>query len=146
MIRFFITTAFFLVIGLLGYNYFWGTAQEKEQAQEIFSKGAEAIGAGADLLKSEYQKYNDGKYDEALDNIGDGLSKLKENSGELLGEINSWEERKDDWDQNKIDLQELLDADLDSIDEEKLKRAFAALKEEREMLENEGKRLKEKAE
>ena len=146
MIRFFITTAFFLVIGLLGYNYFWGTAQEKEQAQEIFSKGAEAIGAGADLLKSEYQKYNDGKYDEALDNIGDGLSKLKENSGELLGEINSWEERKDDWDQNKIDLQELLDADLDTIDEEKLKRAFAALKEEREILENEGKRLKEKAE
>ena len=146
MIRFFITTAFFLVIGLLGYNYFWGTAQEKEQAQEIFSKGAEAIGAGADLLKSEYQKYNDGKYDEALDNIGDGLSKLKENSGELLGEINSWEERKDDWDQNKIDLQELLDVDLDTIDEEKLKRAFAALKEEREILENEGKRLKEKAE
>ena len=146
MIRLLITTAFFLVIGLLGYNYFWGTAQEKEQAQEIFSKGAEAIGAGADLLKSEYQKYNDGKYDEALDNIGDGLSKLKENSGELLGEINSWEERKDDWDQNKIDLQELLDADLDTIDEEKLKRAFAALKEEREILENEGKRLKEKAE
>ena len=141
-----ITTAFFLVIGLLGYNYFWGTAQEKEQAQEIFSKGAEAIGAGADLLKSEYQKYNDGKYDEALDNIGDGLSKLKENSGELLGEIDSWEERKEDWDQKKIDLQEQLDADLDSINEEKLKRAFAALKEEREILENEGKRLKEKAE
>ena len=40
----------------------------------------------------------------------------------------------------------LLDTDLDSIDEEKLKSAFAALEEEREMLENEGKRLKEKAE
>ena len=146
MIRLLISTAFFLVIGLLGYNYFLGTPQEKEQAQEIFSKGAEAVGAGADLLKSEYQKYNDGKYDEALDNISDGLSKLKENGGELLGEIDSWEEKKDDWNQKKIDLQELLGADLDSIDEEKLKRAFAALEEEREMLENEGKRLKEKAE
>ena len=146
MIRLLITTAFFLVIGLLGYNYFLGTAQEKEQAQEIFSKGAEAVGAGADLLKSEYHKYKDGKYDEALDNISNGLSKLKENGGELLGEIDSWEERKDDWDQKKIDLQELLDADLDSINDEKFKRAFAALNEEREILENEGKRLKEKAE
>jgi len=146
MIRLLITTAFFLVIGLLGYNYFLGTAQEKEQAQEIFSKGAEAVGAGADLLKSEYHKYKDGKYDEALDNISNGLSKLKENGGELFEEINSWEEKKDDWDQKKTDLQELLDADLDSINDEKFKRAFAALEEEREMLENEGKRLKEKAE
>lgn len=146
MIRFLITTAFFLIIGLLGYNYIFGTAEEKEQAQEIFSKGAEAVGAGADLLKSEYQKYKDGKYDEALDNISNGLSKLKEDGGELLGEINSWEERKDNWDQKKIDLQERLDVDLDSISEEKLERDFASLEEERKVLENEGKRLKEKAE
>jgi len=146
MIRFLITTAFFLVIGLLGYNYIFGTAQEKEQAQEIFSKGAEAVGAGADLLKLEYHKYKDGKYDEALDNISNSLSKLKENGGELLGEIDSWEERKDDWDHKKIDLQERLDVDLDSISEEKLERDFAALEEERKVLESEGTRLKEKAE
>ena len=53
MLRFIISTAFFLVIGLLSYNYFFGTAEEKEQAQEIFSKGAEVVGAGAGLLKSE---------------------------------------------------------------------------------------------
>lgn len=146
MIRFIITTTFFLVIGLLGYNYIFGTAEEKEQAQEIFSKGAEVVGAGAGLLKSEYQKYGDGKYDGALDNISNVLSKLKEDGGELLGEINSWEERKGDWDQKKIDLQERLDADLDSINKEKLKKAFAALENERKILENEGKQLKEKAE
>ncbi len=146
MIRLIITTAFFLVIGLLGYNYIFGTAQEKEQAQEIFSKGAEVVGAGAGLLKSEYQKYEEGKYDEALDNISNMLNKLKEDNGELFGEINSWEERKGDWDQKKIDLQELLNANLDSVNEEKLERAFDELEEEREMLENEGKQLKEKAE
>ncbi len=146
MIRFLITTAFFLIIGLLGYNYIFGTTEEKEQAQEIFSKGAEAVGAGADLLKSEYHKYKDGKYDEALDNISNGLSKLKENGGELLGEIDSWEERKNDWGQKKIDLQERLDVDLDSINEEELERDFAALEEERKVLESEGTRLKEKAE
>lgn len=146
MIRFIITTAFFLVIGLLGYNYFFGTAEEKEQAQEIFSKGAEVVGAGTDLLKSEYQKYEDGKYDEALDNINNLLSKLKENGGELLGEIDSWEQRKGDWDQKKIDLQKLLDSDSEFIDDEEVKRAIAELEKEREILENEGRRLKEKAE
>jgi len=146
MIRFIITTAFFLVIGLLSYNYFFGTAEEKEQAQEIFSKGAEVVGAGTDLLKSEYQKYEDGKYDEALDNINNLLSKLKENGGELLGEIDSWEQRKGDWDQKKIDLQKLLDSDSEFIDDEEVKRAIAELEKEREILEDEGRRLKEKAE
>ena len=146
MIRFIITTAFFLVIGLLSYNYFFGTAEEKEQAQEIFSKGAEVVGAGTDLLKSEYQKYEDGKYDEALDNINNLLSKLKENGGELLGEIDSWEQRKGDWDQKKIDLQKLLDSDSEFIDDEEVKRAIEELEKEREILENEGRRLKEKAE
>lgn len=144
MIRFIITTAFFLVIGLLGYNYFLGTAEEKEQAREIFSKGAEVVGAGAGLLKSEYQKYEEGKYDEALNNINNILSKLKEDGGELLEEINSWEERKDDWDQKKIDLEKLLDSD--SIDDEELMRSVAELEEGRKILEQEGIRLKQKAE
>ena len=146
MIRLIFTTAFFLVVVILGYNYFFGTAREKEQAQEIFSKGAEVIGSSANLLKSEYEKYGDGKYDGALDNISTILGKLKENDGELLEEIDSWEQKKDDWEQKKLDLQKLLDADLDSNNEEKLKKAFTALEEERETLENDGIRLKEKAE
>jgi gamma-glutamylcyclotransferase (GGCT)/AIG2-like uncharacterized protein YtfP len=87
MIRLIFTTAFSLVVVILGYNYFFGTAQEKEQAQEIFSKGAAVIGSGANLLKSEYVKYGDGKYDGALDNISTILGKLKENDEELLEEI-----------------------------------------------------------
>lgn len=145
MIRFIITTTFFLVIGLLSYNYFFGTAEEKEQAQEIFSKGAEVVGAGADLLKSEYQKYEEGKYDEALDNINNLLSKLKAHGGELLDEINEWEQRKNDWEDKKSDLQKLLDSDSESIDDEEIKNAIAALEKERKELESEGKQLKEKA-
>ena len=97
-------------------------------------------------MKSEYQKYEDGKYDEALDNINNLLSKLKEHGGELLGEINSWEQRKGDWDQKKIDLQNLLDSDSESIDDEEVKRTITELEKERKILENEGRRLKEKAE
>lgn len=146
MIRFIITTAFFLVIILLGYNYFYGTAQEKEQAQEIFSKGAEVVGAGVDLLKSEYHKYEDGKYDDALDNINNLLSNLKEQGGEIVGEIDQWEERKRDWDQKRIELDSLLNADSDYIDEEKVQEAIETLERERKILESEGNQLKEKAE
>jgi len=146
MIRFIFTAAFFLVVAILGYNYFFGTAQEKEQAQEIFSKGADVIGSGANLLKSEYKKYGDGKYDGALDNISTILEKRKENDGDLLEEIDNWEQKKDDWEQKKLDLQKLLDTDSDSINEEKFKKAFTALEEERKALENDGIRLKEKAE
>ena len=145
MIRSIFTTAFFLVVVILGYNYFFGTAQEKEQAQEIFSKGAEVVGSGASLLKSEYEKYGDGKYDGALDKISTILGKLKENDGELLKEIDSWERKKDDWEQKKLDLQKLLATNSDSINEEKFKKTLTTLEEERKTLENEGIRLKEKA-
>ncbi len=146
MFRFIISTAFFLVITLLSYNYFFGTAEEKEQAQEIFSKGAEVVGAGAGFLKSEYQKYQEGKYDEALENISHLLGKLKEQGGELLIEIESWKQRKNDWDQKKNDLQQLLDADPDAADRETVRKAITELEKERKILEGEGRRLQEKAE
>lgn len=146
MIRFIITTAIFLVIALLGYNYFYGTAQEKEQAQEIFSKGAEVVGAGADLLKSEYQKFQSGKYDNTLDNVNNLLSKVKEQGGELREEIDSWKQRKEHWDQKQNYLRTLLNSDSEFRDEEKVKKDIAELENEREILESEGKRLKEKAE
>lgn len=146
MLRFIISTAFFLVIGLLSYNYFFGTAEEKEQAQEIFSKGAEVVGAGAGLLKSEYQKYQEGKYDETLENVSHLLSRLKDQGGDLLEEIESWKQRKDDWEKKRNELRQLLDTDPEAIDGEKVKHAIAELEKERKILESEGNRLTEKVE
>ena len=146
MIRFILTTAFFLVVGILGYNYFFGTVQEQEQAKEIFSKGADVIGSSANLLKSEYKKYGDGKYDGALDNISTFLDKRKEKGGELLEEIDNWKKKKNDWEQKKLSLQKLLDSDPDSINKEKLNKDFTTLEEERKTLEKEGMQLKEKVE
>jgi gas vesicle protein len=146
MIRFILTTAFFLVIILLSYNYFFGTAEEKKQAREIFSKGAEVVGAGADLLKSEYQKYQDGKYDGALDNVGHLLDNIKEQSGELFEEIESWNQRKNEWDRKKDDLQQLLDTDPDAIDKEAVNSTITELEKERKMLEIEAQRLQAQAE
>jgi len=141
MIQKIISITILLVIGLLTYNYFFGTAQEREQAQDIFGKGAEVVGASADLLKAEYQKFNDGKYDEALNNINGLLSKLKEKGGE----IDDWKKRKEDWDQKKNDLEKLLDSDSSFVDEE-VKKSIEDLEKEGKALRAEGKLLKEKTE
>ena len=144
MIRLIISFAFFLVIGLLSYNYFFGTEQEKGQAQEIFTKGAEVVGASADLLEAEYEKFKEGKYDKSLQNISNFLSNVKGKGSELVVEINSWEKRKDDWNQKKNDIEKLLDSDSDLKNEE-IKKIIQELEIEGGLLRNEGKLLKEKA-
>lgn len=146
MIRKVISTLIVLVIGILAYNFFFGNPEEKQQAKEIFGKGAEVVGAGADLLKAEYQKFKDGKYDKALDKIGNLLSNLKEKGGEVVGEIDDWQQRKGEWDNKKNDLEELLKSGSDTIDGEKAKKAIEELEQEGKALEEEGKKLKEKAE
>ncbi|WP_293006776.1 hypothetical protein [Nitrosomonas sp.] len=144
MIRLIISFTFFLVIGLLSYNYFFGTEQEKGQAQEIFAKGAEVVGASADLLEAEYEKFKEGKYDKSLQNISNFLSNVKGKGSELVVEINSWEKRKDDWNQKKNDIEKLLDSDSDLKNEE-IKKIIQDLEIEGGLLRNEGKLLKEKA-
>ena len=146
MISKIISIVVILVIGLLTYNYFFGTPTEKEQAKEIIGKGAEVVGAGVDLLKVEYQKFRDGKYDKALDKIGDLLEDLKEKGGEMVKEIDDWQERKGSWDEKKNELEELLKSGSDSINKEEVKKAIEELEEEGKALKEEGQRLKEQSE
>jgi len=146
MIRKIISTAVVLVIGLLVYNYFFGTPEEREQSKEIFGKGAEVVGAGTDLLKAEYQKFKDGKYDKALEKIGDLLSNIKEKGGDLVDEIDQWQEKKGTWEDKKNELEKLLKSGAENIDKEKIKAEIKALEEEGKELEKEGQAIKEKSE
>ena len=146
MISRILSTAAILIIGLLAYNYFLGSQSEKEQAKEIIGKGAEVVGAGVDLLKVEYQKFRDGKYDKALDKIGDLLRDLKEKGGELVNEIDDWQDRKGSWDEKKNELEELLKSGSDSINEEEVKAAIKELEKEGEALKKEGQKLQEQSE
>lgn len=67
-----------LVAGILVYNYFFGTQQEKETSREIF-RGVRDLGKSTwDLLKSEKEKFDQGKYDDALDKIGSLFDSLKD--------------------------------------------------------------------
>lgn len=72
-----------LVVGLLGYNYFYGTDEEQAQSRNLVNK-AKDLGSDAwSLLRSERDKARAGKYDESLDHLKDLYSDLKDKAGEL---------------------------------------------------------------
>ncbi len=82
--KFLIKIALLLIVGIVAYNYFFGTPEEKEQSKKVFntakeagkavwSFGKEAFG----LLRSEKKKFDEGKYNEAVDNVGNLYDKLR---------------------------------------------------------------------
>lgn len=90
-----------LVVGILVYNYFFGDATEKAQSKEIFEKVGDLGKAGINLLRSEKEKFDDGKYDTALDKIGNLFDKVRDkaealNDSELLDDISRLEEKRQD--------------------------------------------------
>ena len=100
MLRSLIKLALFLVAGILVYNYFFGTPEEKAQSKEVFSDIKDLTKSAVGLLKSEKQKFNDGKYDDAVDKIGGLIDNLKgkaeqlENNRELLDQIADLQQKK----------------------------------------------------
>lgn len=80
------------VVGILVYNSFYGTDAEKETSRKVFGEVKDVWVAVGDLLRTEKQKFDEGKYDTALDKISDSFDSLKEkakeiNDSELLDKI-----------------------------------------------------------
>lgn len=83
MIKSLLKLGLLLLVAVIGYNYFFGTAEEKEQSREIIGKVRDVGRDAWGLLKSEKDKLDDGKYDGAVDKVGNTL----EGVGELLGKL-----------------------------------------------------------
>ncbi len=78
MIRSLIKLALLLVVGVLIYNYFFGTYEEKEQSKAVFRKVYDLGKDAYNVLRTEKEKFDEGKYDEAVDKIGGLLDNLKQ--------------------------------------------------------------------
>ncbi len=100
MIKSLLKLAFILVLGILIYNYFLGTDSEKEGAKKVFTEVKDIGVAVKDLLSSEKEKFDKGKYDNALNKIGDMLQGLKQNAEKIdknyLDRIRELDKMKDD--------------------------------------------------
>ena len=93
MLRSLIKLGLFLLAGILVYNYFFGTPEEKAQSKQIFTEIKDVTKSAVGLLKTEKQKFDEGKYNDAVDKIGGLIDNLKgkaeqlEDNRELLDQI-----------------------------------------------------------
>ncbi len=87
-----------LLIGILGYNYFFGTATEKANSQKIFGQVKEVAVSVKNLVKNEKNKFDAGKYDKALQELGSAYKGIREKLGgidkKLLDRIDHLDDRK----------------------------------------------------
>lgn len=79
MLRWIFRLLLLLVIGLLVYNYFFGDKKEKEQSAAIFKQAKELGKSLGQILISEKEKFDEGKYDKALNKAKDVLESLQSN-------------------------------------------------------------------
>ena len=87
-----------LLVGILGYNYFFGTATEKETSQKIFGQVKEVAVSVKNLVKQEKNKFDAGKYDKALHKLGGAYKGIREKLGgidkKILDRIDHLDDRK----------------------------------------------------
>lgn len=113
MIRSILKLAVFLVVGVLVYNFFLGTPEEKEQSRAIFNKGKEVVVSVGDLVKSEKEKFDSGKYDEALDKVGNLFNGMREKADDLSSN-DQYKNELEELDAKRRELQEdLKDVETD---------------------------------
>ena len=128
-----------LVVGILAYNYFFGTPEEKQNAKEnigkITSVISSAVKGGIAILKDERQKFKEGKYDNAIENVSGLISKIKDKvkagGGALLDRIEDLEARKDDI-SKKLKEAESKDGGMTEDEKEALTKEFEELTDETE--------------
>lgn len=145
MIKSVLRLAVILVIGVIVYNYFLGSPEEKAKSKEIIGKTVDIGKAGVGLLKEEYQKFKDGKYDQAIDKVGNLLKDAKEKGGAYLEDIKEWEERRQSWKEKKEKLIQEIDNAGGEMSEDQ-KAQLEKLEAEGKSLAKEGQEIQEKTE
>ena len=73
----------YLLIAVLVYNLVFGTEEEKAQSKEIFSKVGELGREAWGILRSEKQKFEQGKYDEAVTKVEQLYQRLNSTARQL---------------------------------------------------------------
>jgi predicted negative regulator of RcsB-dependent stress response len=87
--RYFIPLAFLAMVLLVGYNLYYGDAQEKAQSQAIVDKVQELGSDVLGLLQSEKEKFDAGKYDDAMGKLRSGIASLQQQITNGLGDTDA---------------------------------------------------------
>ncbi len=86
MIKWLFRLVLLLALGLLAYNYFLDSKNEKDQSRAILQQMKQLGNSFSELLISEKEKFDAGKYHEASDKIGAFVEEIKTHSASLSNE------------------------------------------------------------
>lgn len=115
MIRTLLKVGFVVVIGLVCYNYFFGTTTEKEQSKRIFNGVGNLFGEVRTLVRGEREKFDAGKYDAALNKMDNVIDRLKSHNAttgdrNIQAEITALEAKKQQLQQELARVEAMPDA------------------------------------
>jgi hypothetical protein len=138
MLRSLMSLGFVLICGILVYNYFFGSPDEKATSGKIFGETKNLVVSVKDLLKSEKSKFDSGKYDKAINQVDGIIEKLRgeassNNQTDLLSKIEDLEKRKERLDGVVQDIKKLDPSKQDKMNP-KVSDAMDALVRETEVL------------
>ncbi len=68
-----------ILIGILVYNYFYGTDKERETSAQIFQEVKELGGSVKDALSQEKKRFEEGKYDGLVNKLDGVWEDIKSN-------------------------------------------------------------------
>ena len=137
MIKSLLKLGLLLVVGILFYNYFLGTPEEKASSKKVFTEIKEVGKSVGGLLKAEKEKFDSGKYDNALDKIGGMFDKLKskvKDGSDQLKEIKELEEKKNKLKERLSEGGDKQGSALSEEEKESLKKELEELIKETEKL------------
>ncbi len=103
-----------LLVGIVGYTYFFGKGEDKEKAREIVSETKELGRSVGDFLKRQKDKYDDGHLDRLFDRIDNVLDKEK-NDGTVKTEEEVGDLKELEVELKKIEPEKLTDADRERL-------------------------------
>lgn len=126
MFKWLIRLLIFLLILIIGYNYFFGNKEEKESSEQIVTQVKSLGKTLGGVLKSEKEKFDSGKYDEALDKVGNFIHGMKKQADKLdakqLQQLNELEAKQHlmqkHLDENKDSNIDLSKADREALQKE----------------------------
>lgn len=107
MIRSLLKIGALLVAGILIYNFFFGNDAEKEQSRKVFGQVRGVVVSVGDLLKSERAKFDAGKYDGALEKLGDAYQAVRNGVKNMDEKVSK---RLEELEQRKAALQKEVDS------------------------------------
>jgi cytochrome c556 len=127
MIGFVIKLVVVLVVGVLTYNYFFGDEAEKAQSSKVFGQMKDVAVSVGELARSEKEKFDAGKYDAALEKLGEAYKTARDGAQHLDAGI---VKRLGELEKRKTELREEVDR-IDQAERAAAGKTDAAAAEER---------------